>query len=301
VARATTIASGRRAAPNSDGGGSPWAGAATPASHRGRIAGDRVEVVIVADRDEAGRLVADAVGALVDCRPAPVLGLATGSTPLPVYRELARRVAAGDLSLASVRAFLLDEYVGLPPGHPEAYRAFIARELEAHVDFAAGAVRGPEADAADVPAACAAYEEAIRTAGGVDLQLLGIGTDGHIGFNEPGSSLASRTRIKTLTDQTRQDNARFFGSLDEVPRHVVTQGIGTILDARHLVLLAFGGVKATAVAHAVEGPVTAMVPASALQLHPHATVVVDEDAGSSLRLADYYRETWAHKPTWQGL
>jgi glucosamine-6-phosphate deaminase len=141
----------------------------------------------------------------------------------------------------------------------------------------------------------------MRDAGGVDLQLLGIGTDGHIGFNEPGSSLASRTRIKTITDQTRRDNARFFASLDDVPRHVVTQGVGTILEARHLVLLAFGPGKAEAVALAVEGPVTAMVPASALQLHPHATVVVDEAAAVRLRLADYYRETWSHKPPWQGL
>ncbi|MGH9212159.1 MAG: glucosamine-6-phosphate deaminase [Acidimicrobiales bacterium] len=260
-----------------------------------------MEVVIVADRDEAGRLVAGAVAALVACRPAPVLGLATGGSPLSVYRELAGQVAAGRVSLARARAFLLDEYVGLPPEHPQAYRAFIARELEAHVDFAPGAVQGPAADAADIPAACAAYEEAIRAAGGVDLQLMGIGSDGHIGFNEPGSSLASRTRIKTLTDQTRRDNARFFRTLDEVPRHVVTQGIGTILEAHHLVLLAFGPAKAQAVAQAVEGPVTAMVPASALQLHPHVTVVVDEDAASRLRLAGYYRETFAHKPRWQGL
>jgi glucosamine-6-phosphate deaminase len=260
-----------------------------------------MEVVIVADRDAAGALVGEAIAVLVEARPDAVLGLATGSTPLPVYRDLARRYAAGTLSLSRARAFLLDEYAGLPKDHPQAYRAFIARELEAHVDFAAGAVQGPDASGDDIPAACVAYEAAIVAAGGVDLQLLGIGSDGHIGFNEPGSSLASRTRIKTLTDQTRQDNARFFSSLDEVPRHVVTQGIGTILDARHLVLLAFGGAKAPAVARAMEGPVTAMVPASALQLHPHVTVVLDEDAASSLRLADYYRETWAHKPPWQGI
>ena len=260
-----------------------------------------MEVVIVADRDAVGALVGGAIAALVEARPDAVLGLATGSTPLPVYRDLARRCAAGTLSLSRARAFLLDEYAGLPRDHPQTYRAFIARELEAHVDLAPGAVQGPDTSGDDIPAACADYEAAIVAAGGVDLQLLGIGTDGHIGFNEPGSSLASRTRIKTLTDQTRQDNARFFSSLDEVPRHVVTQGIGTILDARHLVLLAFGGVKAPAVARAVEGPVTAMVPASALQLHPHVTVVLDEDAASSLRLADYYRETWAHKPPWQGI
>jgi glucosamine-6-phosphate deaminase len=260
-----------------------------------------VEVVIVAGPDEAGELVGGAIAALVSVKPVAVLGLATGSSPLAVYRDLAARHAAGGLSVAGARAFLLDEYVGLPVGHPQSYRSFIARELEVHIDFAPGAIRGPDVHADDLLAACDAYEAAIRAAGGVDLQLLGIGTDGHIGFNEPGSSLASRTRIKTLTDQTRKDNARFFASFDEVPRHVVTQGVGTILEARHLVMLAFGSAKAEALAVAVEGPVTAMVPASALQLHPHATVVVDEAAASRLRLADYYRETWSHKPPWQGL
>jgi glucosamine-6-phosphate deaminase len=260
-----------------------------------------VEVVIVDGPDEAGELVGGAIAVLVAGKPSGVLGLATGTSPLAVYRDLAGRNAAGRLSLAGASAFLLDEYVGLPPGHPQSYRAFIARELEAHVDFAPGAIRGPDVHADDLLAACEAYEAALRDTGGVDIQLLGIGGDGHIGFNEPGSSLASRTRIKTLTDQTRRDNARFFPSLDEVPRHVVTQGVGTILGARHLVLLAFGPAKAGAVAAAVEGPVTAMVPASALQLHPHATVVVDDAAASRLRLAGYYRETWAHKPAWQGL
>ena len=230
-----------------------------------------------------------------------MLGLATGSSPVAVYRDLARRHAAGEVSFAAARAFLLDEYVGLPAEHRRSFRRFIAEELERYVDFRPGAVSGPDAVSADLRAACAAYEAAIAEAGGVDLQLLGIGTDGHIGFNEPGSSLASRTRIKTLTDRTRRDNARFFLSLDDVPRHVVTQGIGTILEARHLVLLAFGAAKAAAVARAVEGPVTAMVPGSALQLHPHVSVVVDEPAAAGLSLAAYYRETWAHKPSWQGL
>ncbi|HKA83155.1 MAG TPA: glucosamine-6-phosphate deaminase [Acidimicrobiales bacterium] len=260
-----------------------------------------MEVVIVGGPGEAGELVGGAIAALVAGKPGAVLGLATGTSPLAVYGDLAGRHAAGVLSVAGASAFLLDEYVGLPAGHPQSYRSFIARELEAHVDFAPGAVRGPDVHTDDLLAACDAYEAALRDAGGVDIQLLGIGSDGHIGFNEPGSSLGSRTRIKTLTDQTRRDNARFFASLDEVPRHVVTQGVGTILGARHLVLLAFGDAKAGAVAAAVEGPVTAMVPASALQLHPHATVVVDPAAASRLRLADYYRETWAHKPPWQGL
>jgi glucosamine-6-phosphate deaminase len=260
-----------------------------------------VEVVIVDGPDEAGTLVGGAIATLVTARPAAVLGLATGSSPLTVYADLARRCAAGTLTLAGARAFLLDEYVGLPPGAPESYRAFIRAHFQAGVDIPPDAVQGPDVTAADLTAACARYEAAIAEAGGVDLQLLGIGTDGHIGFNEPGSSLASRTRIKTLTDRTRQDNARFFRSPAEVPRHVVTQGVGTILEARHLVLLAYGGAKADAVARAVEGPVTAMVPGSALQLHPHATVVVDSAAAGGLRLADYYRETWRHKPAWQGL
>lgn len=261
-----------------------------------------MEVVIVDGPEVAGELVASAIVTLLAERPDAVLGVATGSSPLPVYAELARRYRAGEVSFAAARAFLLDEYVGLPPGHPESYRAFIARELEAHVDFADGAVCGPDASGADaeLQAVCAAYDAEVGAAG-VDLQLLGIGTDGHIGFNEPGSSLGSRTRLKTLTAQTRRDNARFFGSTDDVPRHVVTQGIGTILDARHLVLLASGAAKAGAVAAAVEGPVTAMVPASAMQLHPHATVVVDEPAAAELQLAGYYRETWAAKPSWQGL
>ena len=263
-----------------------------------------MEVVIRPDRAAAGELVGGAIAELVAKRPDTVLGLATGSTPLAVYRDLARRHAAGELSLARAQAFLLDEYIGLPDDDPQAYRAFIARELEAQVDLGPGAVRGPDVRvrAGELVSACDDYERALRAAGGVDLQLLGIGTDGHIGFNEPGSSLASRTRIKTLTAQTRRDNARFFGGdVDAVPWHVVTQGIGTILEARHLVLLAFGAQKARAVAAAVEGPVTAMVPASALQMHPHATVVVDDGAASALRLAGYYRETWAHKPDWQGL
>jgi len=198
-----------------------------------------------------------------------------------------------------VRAFQLDEYIGLPPDHPESYRSFVARHFSDVVDIDPGNVHVPDGCASDVTAACAAYEALMREAGGVDLQLLGIGADGHLGFNEPTSSLASRTRVKTLTEQTLLDNARFFGTIDEVPRHVVTQGIGTILEARHLVLIATGLAKAEPVARAVEGPLAAICPASALQLHPHATVVVDEAAASKLMLAEYYRATFANKPSWQ--
>jgi glucosamine-6-phosphate deaminase len=257
--------------------------------------------VIVAGPEDAGAVVAEAVCELVARRPSAVLGLATGSSPLPAYRELARRAAEGRVSLARATAFLLDEYVGLPRGHPQSYRAVIERDLSGSIDIPPDAVHGPDGGAADLAAECEAYEAAISAAGGIDLQILGIGVDGHIGFNEPISSLGSRTRLKTLTAQTRRDNARFFASLDEVPRHVITQGIGTILEARHLVLIATGASKADAVAQAVEGPLTAMVPASALQLHPHATVVVDEAAAARLALADYYRETLAAKPPWQPL
>jgi glucosamine-6-phosphate deaminase len=257
--------------------------------------------VVIAPPGELARLAADAVEGLVRANPEAVLGLATGSSPLAVYDELVRRHKEG-LSFARARAFMLDEYVGLSVDHPERYRNVIEKEFASRVDLAPGAVRGPDGLAADLPAACAAYEASIADAGGVDLQILGIGTDGHIAFNEPGSSLASRTRIKTLTKQTREDNARFFGgSVDDVPRHCLTQGLATIMSARHLVLLASGRAKAEAVHQLVEGPISAMWPATIMQLHPHATVLVDDAAASRLQLADYYRQTYADKPDWQGL
>ena len=258
--------------------------------------------VVIAPPEDLARLAADAVEALLRRKPDAVLGLATGSSPLKVYDELARRHAEEGLSFARASAFMLDEYVGLPEDHPERYRNVIETEIASRVDFAPGAVHGPDGLADDLPAAFAAYEQALVDAGGVDLQLLGIGTDGHIGFNEPGSSLASRTRIKTLTDQTRQDNARFFdGDIDQVPQHCLTQGLATIMSARHLVLLATGRGKAEAVHHLVEGGVSAMWPATILQHHPHVTVLVDNAAAGRLQLADYFRSTYASKPPWQGL
>ena len=258
--------------------------------------------VVIAPEAQLAALAADAVERLLRVKPAAVLGLATGSSPLRVYDELARRHGAGGLSFAQARGFMLDEYVGLPADHPERYRTVIERDLVSRVDFAPGAVQGPDGLAEDLPGACAAYEAAIAQAGGVDLQILGIGTDGHIAFNEPGSSLASRTRIKTLTWQTRQDNARFFGGdLDKVPHHCLTQGLGTIMAARHLVLLATGRHKAEAVHQLVEGPVSAMWPATIMQHHPHATVLVDDAAAGRLQLADYFRQTYADKPAWQGI
>lgn len=261
-----------------------------------------MEVLLLPDAEAVGALAADAVEALVRSHPDAVLGLATGSSPLTLYRELIRRHRAGTgPSYAGVRTFNLDEYVGLPAGHPQSYRATIARELTDHLDLDPEQVSGPDPDPDALPSAGVRYEESIAKAGGIDLQILGIGSDGHLAFNEPGSSLASRTRLKTLTSLTRNDNARFFGSPDDVPRHVLTQGLGTILEAKHLVLVASGAGKAYALASAVEGPVTASCPASVLQLHPHVSVLVDEAAGSGLARGGYYREVAAGKPDWQGL
>ena len=259
------------------------------------------EIVIVEDQRAAGLLVAGAIARLIQTKPDTVLGLATGSTPVEVYRALAQTVRDDDIDVSGVRGFALDEYVGLPPGHPESYRSVITREVVEPLGLVPEKVAVPPGDPVGIDTAAERYEAAIAEAGGIDLQILGIGRTGHIGFNEPGSSLASRTRVKTLTEPTRADNARFFASPDEVPMHCITQGIGTILDARHLVLLAFGDAKADAVASAVEGPVTASQPGSAIQLHPHVTVIVDEAAAAKLQNADYYRYAWANKPAWQGI
>lgn len=259
------------------------------------------EVIIVDDQSAAGELVAGVIAKLVTATPDAILGVATGSTPLPVYRALAARVASGELDVGRMRAFALDEYVGLPEGHPESYRSVVAREVVEPLWLDPARVRTPPGSLDGIEHAAEDYERAITEAGGVDLQLLGIGTDGHIGFNEPGSSFASLTRVKTLTMQTRRDNARFFGSEDEVPVNCITQGLGTILRARHLVLLAFGAGKAAALAGAVEGGVSSSNPGSAVQLHPHVTVVIDEAAASELANADYYRYAWANKPEWEAI
>ncbi len=261
-----------------------------------------MEVVPLESAAQVAVLAADVVEAAVRTRSDAVLGLATGSTPLPTYRELVRRHEAGTgPSYDQVRCFTLDEYVGLPAGHPETYRATIARELTDALGIAADRVQGPDPAPDGLPTAGERYEAALEAAGGVDVQVLGIGSDGHLAFNEPGSSLGSRTRMKTLTEQTRRDNARFFGSVDEVPTHVLTQGLGTILRARHLLLLATGPGKAAALAAAVEGPLTASCPASVLQLHPHVTVLADAGAAEALARRAHYREVYDAKPAWQRL
>lgn len=259
-----------------------------------------MEVVIQPAGADVARFAAELVAGLVSSKPAAVLGLATGNTMVEVYSELTRRHRAEGLDFSGVTTFNLDEYVGLSPTHPCSYAAFMAANFFDRVNITRERTHLPLGTAADVPQACIDYERRIAEAGGIDLQLLGIGEDGHIAFNEPTSSLASRTRIKTLTPVTRASNRKHFPPGQEVPMHVITMGVGTIMEARHCVLLAIGQAKAGAVKAAVEGPVTAMCPASALQWHPHCTVVVDEAAASALELAEYYRFTRQHKPKWQG-
>lgn len=257
--------------------------------------------IIIQPTPSAGSVIAARIIAkLVRAKPDCVLGLATGSTPLPTYRELVRMHREESLDFSKVTTFNLDEYVGLPPEHPQSYHAFMDEHLFRHINVARQNIHIPDGTVANVPAECARYEASIVAAGGIDVQLLGIGTDGHIGFNEPTSSLASRTRIKTLTEQTRADNARFFdGDLAKVPVHCITMGVGTIMDCRQVIMLAFGANKAQAIAEAVEGPITSMNPASVLQMHPVAKCIIDEPAAGNLSKTDYYRWVYDHKPDWQ--
>lgn len=247
-----------------------------------------MRVVILETPEAVSQRAADLVCETIATEENPVLGLATGGTPVATYQELVRRYESGDVTFSACSTFNLDEYVGLPEGHPESYRCFMNQHLFERADFDAARCHLPHGDTHDLQQACQAYEAMIRDSGGIDLQILGIGTDGHIAFNEPGSSLASRTRLKALTEQTRRDNSRFFDSLDEVPKLSITMGIGTILEARKIVLLATGKGKAAAVHALAEGPVTASVPASALQLHANVTLLLDETAASKLTRREYY-------------
>lgn len=249
-----------------------------------------MKIMIVKDRAMVGQYAADLIESTVIGKPDAVLGLATGSSPLPVYEALQGK----GLNWKQVSGFALDEYVDIPVDHPQSYASVIRREVVDRLGLNERRVHVPDGRANDLEAAAVAFDAAIREAGGVDVQLLGIGANGHLGFNEPASSFASRTRVTALTASTRQANSRFFHSLDQVPTHCITQGLGTILEARHLVLVADGARKADAVARAVEGPVTSMCPASAVQLHARATIVIDEPAAAKLALADYYRYAAGH-------
>ena len=247
-----------------------------------------MEIVITESYEALSRAAAQRVAKTLHAKPDAVLGLATGSTPLGLYRELVRMHREEGLDFSLVTTFNLDEYVGLPPEHPQSYHHFMRENLFRHVNVAPQNVHVPSGVADDYVAYCRWYEERIAACGGIDLQVLGIGADGHIGFNEPSSSLGSRTRLKTLARQTLEDNARFFDAPEEVPVYSVTMGVGTILEAREIVLLASGNSKAAAVTGAIEGPVSAMNTASALQLHPQVTVFADREAAAGLKMLDYY-------------
>ncbi|MGB4704037.1 MAG: glucosamine-6-phosphate deaminase [Candidatus Saccharicenans sp.] len=258
-----------------------------------------MEVIIQPDSQQASWLAAKLIKKIIQEKPNAVLGLATGNTPLQLYKFLIKMHREEGLDFSQVRTFNLDEYVGLSPDHPASFHHYMWTNLFQHINIKPENVHIPDGLARDIPTYCQKYEEEIKAAGGIDIQILGLGTNGHIGFNEPSSSLSSRTRIKTLTDQTRKNNAVFFGGEENVPYHAITMGIGTILEARICLLMAFGRKKARAIAMAVEGPVTAMVPASALQLHPKAIILLDREAASELKNVDYYQWVYEHKPDWQ--
>ncbi len=255
-----------------------------------------MEVVIQRDYEQMSKVAAQIVGEVLNAKPNAVLGLATGSTPLGLYQELVRLHREEQLDLSRVTTFNLDEYVGLGMDHPQSYHYFMREHFFQYVNIPRQNINIPSGTTSNYSAFCEWYERRIVQCGGIDLQILGIGSDGHIAFNEPTSSLSSRTRLKTLSQQTIDDNARFFERREDVPIYAITMGVGTILDARKLVMVASGKAKAKAIAQAVEGPLTSMVPASAIQLHRDATVIVDEQAAAELTMRDYYEFIYTAKP-----
>lgn len=258
-----------------------------------------MEVVITPDYDAISRHAAGIVARLLYKKPNAVLGLATGATPLGLYRELIRLHRQEGLDFSKVTTFNLDEYVGLPADHPQSYHRYMWDNLLSQVNVSPSRVHIPNGMVRDMEEYCEWYEGEIARAGGIDLQVLGIGRDGHIAFNEPGSSLGSRTRIKTLARETVEDNARFFDRDEDVPRHAVTMGVGTIMEARQCLLLASGSLKAEAVAATIEGPITCQVTASALQLHRDAIAILDDQAAGRLMRREYYEWVFRHKESWQ--
>jgi glucosamine-6-phosphate deaminase len=254
-----------------------------------------MEVIIRSDAQAASDLVARIVAADIRAKPSIILGLATGRTMDTVYQRLRQM----RLDFSRCRTFNLDEYVGLPPTDPRSYRAYMNNALFDHVNIDPFNTHVPDGMAEDLEGECRRYEEKITKVGGIDLQLLGLGKSGHIGFNEPLSALLSRTRVKALSPVTTAQNAEFFGGADKVPRRAITMGVGTIVESRRCVLLATGESKAEIVAQALEGPITSMISATALQLHPRCVVVVDEAAASRLTAQDYYRWIFDNEPEWE--
>src|SRR4051812_36643490 len=256
--------------------------------------------VLIRDNAEVGCVLgAKIIASVVREKPNAVLGLATGRTPLRLYQELIRQHREEGLDFSRVTTFNLDEYVGLPASHDQSYRYFMRENLFRHINIDQKRTHVPDGTAADLHAECRAYEKKILDVGGIDIQLLGLGRNGHIGFNEPTGSLRSRTWGKILSEQTLRDNSAVFGSFEGMPKHALTMGIGTIMEARRILLLAFGPAKVRAVEHMVEGPLSAICPGSALQQHPRATVILDESSAAGLHYADHYRWIDSHKLDWQ--
>lgn len=248
-----------------------------------------MEVIIRPDAEDGCLLGANVLAETVRQKPDAVLGLAAGRTPEPLYRELVRMHREDGLNFSRVTTFNLDEYVGLSPAHPQSYHHFMNERLFRHLDIDPANTHVPDAGAEDLHAVCRDYEERIAAAGGIDVQLLGLGRNGHIGFNEPPASPDSRTGVVTLSQQTLNDNAVVFGERDAIPRRAITMGIATILEARRILLLAFGPAKVHAVTQVVEGPQAAICPASLLQSHPQATIVLDEGSAAGLGSAGRHR------------
>ena len=258
-----------------------------------------MEVIVRPTAEGAAKLTAALVADAIRSKPTFVLGLATGRTMERVYALLVAQHKAGDISFARVTTFNLDEYIGLSPEDPHSYRYYMNEHLFDHVDLKPERTHLPLGTAVDLDAECAAYEQAIAAAGGIDLQLLGIGHSGHIGFNEPLSAMRSRTRPKALSPATLAQNAPLFEDPKSMPRRAITMGVGTILDSGRSILLATGESKAEIIAKAVEGPVTAMISASALQLHPRCTVIVDDAAAAGLSQREYYDWIYGNEPEWE--
>jgi glucosamine-6-phosphate deaminase len=246
-------------------------------------------VILKRDEDEISRQAALLIASAVRKKPTLALGLATGATMVGVYKHLVSLHKQGSLDFSRVVTFNLDEYLGLPAAHPRSFHHFMRENFFAHVNVAPRNIHIPDGTIrGNYDQYCASYEEAIQKAGGIDLQLLGIGRNGHVGFNEPTSSIGSRTRLKVLSQETTDDNSKFFAPGEESPRCAITMGIGTILEARKILLLATGAAKSAAVAKSIEGPITSAVSASALQLHPDVTFIIDDAAASQLTQRDYY-------------
>ena len=258
-----------------------------------------MEVILQPTPEAAAELLARLVAHDLRANPRLVLGLATGRTMESVYDRLTRMHLEDGLSFADARTFNLDEYVGLPASDPHSYRHYMQERLFRHVNVDLRNTHLPRGDAADLDVECQRYEELITQCGGIDVQLLGIGQTGHIGFNEPLSALRSRTRVKALSPVTVAQNASLFADLSKMPRRAITMGVGTILDARRVLLLATGAGKAEIIAKALEGPITSMISATALQLHARCTVIVDEAAAAKLQGTDYYRWIFATEPEWE--